>query len=135
MDQAEPYFATVKPVCFLDDLTTKNVLVLDGELTGVVDFDWVAYGDPLLHLGLCAAAVTANTSLHCQHYVEELIRFSGLNSYQRGVVGLYQASYLVNFLGAELPDKPGDWRGASVAGATAGLDAFQKSIGQDVGLS
>lgn len=135
MDQAEPYFATVEPICFLDDLTTKNVLIRDGELTGVVDFDWVAYGDPLLHLGLCAAAVTANAPPHCQHYVEELIRFSGLNSHQRGIVGLYQASYLVNFLGAESPDKPGDWRVTSVAGATAGLDAFQLSIDQQIGLA
>ncbi|WP_237086902.1 phosphotransferase family protein [Paenibacillus ihbetae] len=35
----EPYFKRVRPVCFLDDVTIKNVIVRDGELQGVVDFD------------------------------------------------------------------------------------------------
>jgi len=37
----------VPAICFLDDLTTKNVIVQDGVLQGVVDFDHVCYGDPL----------------------------------------------------------------------------------------
>jgi aminoglycoside phosphotransferase (APT) family kinase protein len=76
IDMAAPYLSEVRPVCFLDDLTTKNVMMCDGELSGVVDFDCVAFGDPLFHLGLTAAAVTADVPGHCRFYVDELIRLS-----------------------------------------------------------
>ena len=49
--RSEAYFAGVRPVCFLDDLTVKNVLVEDGELRGLIDLDEVCYGDPMLFLG------------------------------------------------------------------------------------
>jgi aminoglycoside phosphotransferase (APT) family kinase protein len=41
------YLARVKPVCFLHDTTTKNVIVDHGELSGIVDVDSVCFGDPL----------------------------------------------------------------------------------------
>ncbi len=37
----------VRPVCFPDVTTTKNVLVHRGQLCGMVDVDCVCYGDPL----------------------------------------------------------------------------------------
>jgi len=47
----------VKARPFLDDLTTKNVIVTsDGRLSGVVDFDTVSFGDGLYALGLTRAA-------------------------------------------------------------------------------
>lgn len=97
LDGFEPYFTTVRPTCFLDDLTTKNVMVQDGRLTGFVDFDVVCYGDPLFHLGLTAAAVTADLPPRCAFYVEQLRRISGCDARQRLVVGLYEAVHLVNF--------------------------------------
>lgn len=94
----EPHFATVEPVCFLDDITTKNVMMLDGRLTGVVDFDVVCWGDPLFHLGLTAAGVTADTPAHCRFYVEELLRHSGCDDDARRVVDLYEACCLTDFI-------------------------------------
>lgn len=38
-------WAGVEPRPFLDDATTKNVLVAEGKLGGVVDFDWLGHGD------------------------------------------------------------------------------------------
>jgi hypothetical protein len=49
---AMAYLDQVRPTCFLDDLTTKNVIVAEGVLRGVVDFDVVCYGDPLFQVGL-----------------------------------------------------------------------------------
>lgn len=47
------YFSTIKPECFLDDTTTKNVIIdKHGKLSGIVDFDSMAFGDPLYTLGL-----------------------------------------------------------------------------------
>jgi aminoglycoside phosphotransferase (APT) family kinase protein len=44
---------------FLDDLTTKNVLVADGRLTGVVDVDVVCFGDPLWTPALTRVSLVA----------------------------------------------------------------------------
>jgi aminoglycoside phosphotransferase (APT) family kinase protein len=37
----------VRPMCFLDDTTTKNVIVHEGRLSGIVDVDVVCFGDPV----------------------------------------------------------------------------------------
>lgn len=42
----------VPPRAFLDDTTTKNVIVADGRLSGIVDVDVVCYGDPLYVVAL-----------------------------------------------------------------------------------
>jgi aminoglycoside phosphotransferase (APT) family kinase protein len=50
-------FAQVPRTAFLDDTTTKNVMVTpDGALSGIVDVDTVWFGDPLYALGLTQAA-------------------------------------------------------------------------------
>lgn len=41
MQDFEVYFRAVPPTCFLDDITVKNVIVQNGELQGLVDFDCV----------------------------------------------------------------------------------------------
>ncbi len=46
------YFDSVRPQAFLDDTTTKNVIVDQGKLSGVVDVDQVCFGDPLQVVGL-----------------------------------------------------------------------------------
>jgi Ser/Thr protein kinase RdoA (MazF antagonist) len=42
-----PYLAQVEPTPFLDDTTTKNVLIHNRRLAGLVDVDEICYGDPL----------------------------------------------------------------------------------------
>lgn len=122
LDEAEPYLSGIRPVCFLDDLTTKNVMINEGKLSGVVDLDWVAYGDPLLHLGLTAAAVTVEAPPTGRHYGDELVRFAGVGSEQRRMIDLYEAVYLVNFLGAEWPHRGGSWRGVAATAASERLN-------------
>jgi hypothetical protein len=123
------YLSEVRPVCFLDDLTTKNVMMCDGELSGVVDFDCVAFGDPLLHLGLTAAAVTADVPGHCRFYVDELIRLSDASTgVRRHMVDLYEAVCLVNFLGAENPHDDGDWRVTAAGTARRRLATVERFL-------
>jgi len=50
----------VSPVCFLDDTTTKNVLVHQGQLSGIVDVDSVCYGDPLRTVALTRMSLLAS---------------------------------------------------------------------------
>lgn len=49
--------AAVEPRAFLDDATTKNVLVADGGLSGVVDLDWLCFGDRLYAAALTRMAL------------------------------------------------------------------------------
>lgn len=55
----EDRLAAVPAVPFLDDLTTKNVLVHEGRLSGVVDVDVVCFGDPLSTPALTKVALVA----------------------------------------------------------------------------
>jgi aminoglycoside phosphotransferase (APT) family kinase protein len=45
---------------FLDDVTTKNVIVHDGRLSGVVDVDVVCFGDPLYTPALTKVSLVAS---------------------------------------------------------------------------
>jgi aminoglycoside phosphotransferase (APT) family kinase protein len=54
------YFSRVRPTPFLDDTTTKNVLVHDGRLTGIVDVDWLCFGDPLFTVALTRASLLSS---------------------------------------------------------------------------
>jgi aminoglycoside phosphotransferase (APT) family kinase protein len=129
IDAADSYLARVEPVCFLDDLTTKNVLVDAGVLTGVVDFDVVCYGDPGFHLGLTAAAVTANAPDAARFYVDELLRFAAADAPARAAVDLYEAVFLVHFLAYESPTDQGSWRERAAAAAAARLETSTAFFG------
>ncbi len=123
IDAAADRLAQVTPVCFLDDLTTKNVLIDEGRLSGVVDFDWICQGDPRFHLGLTAAAVvTVEHARWGQHYVSELLRAAGLDDDGQRFVDLYTALFLINFLAAEDPHRGGPWRARAAQAARAALD-------------
>ena len=63
-----PHLEAVPPLPFLDDLTTKNVLVDGGRLSGVVDVDVVCFGDPLATPALTRASLAAAGS--SSDYVE-----------------------------------------------------------------
>jgi len=57
VERMDGYFARVRPIPFLDDTTTKNVLVHDGSFSGIVDVDWICFGDPLLTVALTRASL------------------------------------------------------------------------------
>ena len=94
----DPYLRQVVPTCFLDDVTTKNVIIQDGELQGLVDFDVVCYGDPLYTVGLTATAVVSDVGTRELFYVEELCRCWGLTDQQRRVVAFYAVSFALDFM-------------------------------------
>jgi hypothetical protein len=68
------YFLSVKPTAFLDDITTKNVLVHEGKLAGIVDIDEICYGDSIMVLGLTNMALLsmkADTK-YINYWLEEM---------------------------------------------------------------
>ena len=96
LSRFESYFAAVRPVPFLDDTTTKNVLVDQGRLTGVVDVDQLCFGDPLLTIGLTHAALLFHGD--DVDYIEYWMNLLKLNEQQRQVVGVYTLLFCVDFM-------------------------------------
>jgi len=98
LELLHPYFAEVEPICFLDDLTIKNVIVEKGDLRGVVDFDVVCYGDPLYFIALTQTAILCDVGEERLFYAEELCRMMELDERQRRIVDVYSALFAGSFL-------------------------------------
>lgn len=98
-----PYLRQVAPTCFLDDLTTKNVIVEHGELQGLIDFDVVCYGDPLWTLGLTATAIVFDLGPEHFDYVGALCDAYTLDEAKRAVVTWYAALFALTFLARASP--------------------------------
>ncbi len=95
--EREPYLRGVEPRPFLDDITTKNVIVADGALSGIVDADMVCFGDPLFALGL--TEMSLRSSGLDGDYVEYWLDAMGATREQRAMTLAYSLVFCVNFLG------------------------------------
>ncbi len=91
------YLRAVEPIAFLDDTTTKNVLIFNGALSGIVDTDNVCFGDSLFTLALTRVALLA----HGQdpEYAEHWRELLALSDKQRRALNVYTAMFLLDFLG------------------------------------
>lgn len=92
----QSYFATVEPRGFLDDIALKNVLIHNGTLSGIVDTDWVCFGDALLPVALTKARLLwRNWNMDYISYWEAALE---LDEERRSILSLYTALWLVNSL-------------------------------------
>jgi aminoglycoside phosphotransferase (APT) family kinase protein len=121
-----PYLRSVPPTCFLDDVTTKNVIVQQGELQGLVDFDVVCYGDPLYMPALTATAIVADIGPERLFYVEELCRHWGMSDEQRRIVALYAALCGLYFLRHVGPSEPAEWTARMLSAVEGWLAAVER---------
>jgi hypothetical protein len=96
----EPYLATIRPICFLDDLTTKNILIENGEITGVIDVDFVCFGDPLMSVGTTLALLAADVGGAGRFYGEELVRCWNPSPDQQRAIQFYAALWIIGMLNA-----------------------------------
>ncbi|MCL2519369.1 MAG: aminoglycoside phosphotransferase family protein [Oscillospiraceae bacterium] len=91
------YFANVKPKAYLDDISTKNVLIHNGKLAGIVDIDEMGYGDPLEVVGLTNMALLlmeADTK-YIDYWLDEL----QATATQRKAVTFYTLLSCISFMG------------------------------------
>jgi aminoglycoside phosphotransferase (APT) family kinase protein len=91
------YLDQVKPTPFLHDTTTKNVLVSDSGLLGIVDVDDMCFGDPLLVLALTNMALLAR-GLDTD-YVRHWANAWNLSDAQHEAMRFYTAMFCVGFMG------------------------------------
>jgi len=104
LDRAAPRLDAVAATCFLDDLTIKNVIVHDGVLRGVVDFDVVCYGDPMYWLALAQVAMRSDVGVPGRFYVDELVRFWQPTDEDRANLALYSVLHAAEFLTWDIED-------------------------------
>jgi aminoglycoside phosphotransferase len=90
------YFDAVRPTPFLDDATTKNVLVHEGRFSGIVDVDELGFGDPLLTIGLTRASLLA-AGRDCE-YTDFWSDALAVSEQQRKALRFYTALFLVVFM-------------------------------------
>jgi Ser/Thr protein kinase RdoA (MazF antagonist) len=93
----EGYFSRVKPKCFLDDTTTRNVIVNDGKLSGIVDVDCVCFGDNLFPIALTQMSLL-NTGFDLD-YIGFWCDAANVTDEQRSVLRFYTAVFCVDFMG------------------------------------
>ena len=96
----EPYFASLRPTCFLDDMTVKNVLVEHGDLQGIIDVDFVCYGDPLMTIGTTLAHIAADVGEAGRFYGEELLRCAAPSRDAQRAIYFYSSLWMTGFLAA-----------------------------------
>lgn len=90
------YLAAIRPVAFLDDTTTKNVLVHDGRFSGIVDVDVVCYGDPLWTVALTRMALLSGD--HALDYVDAWIDLLDLSDQQQRALDFYTTAFCADFM-------------------------------------
>ena len=92
----ETYLKNIKPLGFLDDITTKNVIIHNNKLSGIVDTDSICFGDKLKHLGLTNMALVSLN--YDTDYIDYFIEYYKLSDHQRAVVEFYTLLFCVGFM-------------------------------------
>jgi aminoglycoside phosphotransferase (APT) family kinase protein len=90
------YFDQIEPVAFLDDTTTKNVLIHGGRLSGIVDVDFVCFGDPLLTPALTQMALLS--AGYDTDYLAYWIEVLNLTQPQLRALQIYTLLFCVGFM-------------------------------------
>ncbi len=90
-----PGLDDVEPSAFLHDATTKNVIVHDGAVSGLVDVDEMAFGDPLW-----AVALTRMSLLAAERPTMLAdVQAEALGSTDNAKLDLYTSIFCLTFLG------------------------------------
>jgi aminoglycoside phosphotransferase len=96
LEEFDRYFAKIQTLPFLDDITTKNVMIKDGTLTGICDIDEVCFGDKLQHLALTRMALISQKSN--LDYIDYLINEYTLSDTELKILDFYTAVSCVDFM-------------------------------------
>ena len=91
------YFSSLTPVTYLDDISTKNLLINNGHVSGIIDIDWIEHGDPLTFIALTNVALM---DIECDtDYVSYLLSERKTTEIEYKVFLLYSLIYCVDFMG------------------------------------
>lgn len=95
--EMKEYFDTVQPTPYLDDISTKNLLIYKGKVSGVIDIDWIGMGDMLTFVALTKVALL-NMDLDTM-YIDYLLNEINPNTIEYKAFVFYCLLYCVDFMG------------------------------------
>lgn len=91
------YLDMVRPIPYLDDISTKNLLIYEGKLSGIVDIDWIGLGDMLTFVAMTRVALL-NMNLDTR-YVDDLLEEIHPNAAEYQAFLFYCLIFCVDFMG------------------------------------
>lgn len=86
-EEYKSYFDQVKPVSYLGDISSKNVMIDNGKFVGLVDLDGAGQGDPLEAIGRIQASWFGTH--YGKVYTDAIADNQKLDSDQRKIVLMY----------------------------------------------
>lgn len=93
----DEYFSQVRPLAYLDDISTKNLLIHNGKISGVIDIDWMGVGDNLTFIAMTYVALR---NMDCEtDYVNYLLEERGCTEDERKAFLFYCLMFCVDFMG------------------------------------
>lgn len=90
------YFDKVEPKAFLDDISNKNLIIHNGDISGIIDLDWMGFGDLLYFVGynnMALLDMEVDTN-----YIDYMIRELNLNDFKKQIVLFYTLVFCVDFM-------------------------------------
>ncbi|MEM7168996.1 MAG: phosphotransferase [Pseudomonadota bacterium] len=90
------YFDSIGPTPFLDDITTKNVIIDNGRFTGIVDVDQVCFGDPIFTIALTQMGLMSGGA--DLDYIEYWCDEINATEAQRSVLQFYAGLFCLDFM-------------------------------------
>ncbi len=79
-------------------MTVNNVLVDHSDLQGIIDVDFVCYGDPSMTIGTTLAHIAADVGAAGRFYGEELIRCAAPSRDAHRAIYFYSSLWMTGFL-------------------------------------
>lgn len=96
-EELDGYFAEVKPIAYLDDISTKNLLIHKGRVNGVIDIDWMGVGDKLTYVAMTNMALM---NMGCDtDYVTYLLEAMHVTEEEKRAFAFYTLLFCVDFMG------------------------------------
>ncbi len=95
--EMQEYLDKVRPTPYLDDISTKNLLIHDGKLSGIIDIDWMGFGDMLTFAAMTKVALL-NMELDTR-YVDALLDEMHPSTIEYKAFAFYCLMYCVDFMG------------------------------------
>lgn len=93
----QDYFLQIKPIAYLDDISTKNLLIDKGAVSGIIDVDWIGIGDRLTFVALTNVALL--NMGYDTDYIEFLMEELNVSSIERKAFVYYSLLFCVDFMG------------------------------------
>ena len=96
-EELQTYFFGIQPIAYLDDVSTKNLLIHKGHISGIVDIDWMGVGDKLTYVALTYMALL---NMECDtDYVTYILEEMKLSAIEEKAFLFYTIMYCVDFMG------------------------------------